>query len=402
MSQAVSMPAITHMPDDHPMRKLPMIGGVVGGVGLLAAVGLAFTGESKDFFFSYTVAYLYFLSIALGSLFFVIIHHASSAGWSVVVRRIAENAMYTLPAMAVLFIPVAVGYHDLWHHWVDPEVVANDPVLQGKQAYLNVPFFFGRAVLYFALWSLLAWFFRGNSVAQDESGDPALTTKMRMRSYPSIAVFALTISFAAIDWIMSMDPHWFSTMWGVYFFSGSALSMFSFLALVGLLMRRAGLLGDAISIEHYHDIGKYMFGFVVFWTYIAFSQFMLIWYANLPEETIWFEHRMEGSWLTISYVLIACHFVIPFFYTLPRTIKRIPNLLLCGAIWILVLHYVDLYWMIMPIHHHHGPHFGLLDVACMVGIGGLFVAVFSHWMGKSAMIPVKDPFLQESLSFENF
>jgi hypothetical protein len=238
-------------------------------------------------------------------------------------------------------------------------------------------------------------------VRQDASGDHDLTRRMQTVSGPAILLFGVTLTFAAMDWIMALDPHWFSTMFGVYYFSGSVVSFFAVLALVSVGLARKGPLDNVINTEHFHDVGKLLLAFVAFWAYIAFSQYFLIWYANIPEETVWFAHRMEGSWLWMAVALAAGHFVIPFFYLLPRTIKRRPATLVAGAAWVLVAHLVDLYWQVMPILHPNGVRFALTDVTAFVGVGGVFVAGVAWLTTRCALIPARDPRLPEALSFEN-
>jgi hypothetical protein len=378
----------------------------LGGLGLVASLVGWFVADSGQFLFSYLVSYMFVLSLALGSMFFVLVQHLTRAGWSVVVRRVAENLMGALPVLAILFIPIAIGYHTLFHHWVDKVgLVPGDPgydaVLAGKSGYLNVPFLFIRAGLYFAIWIGIATWFRRTSIKQDETGDPQLTLKMARVAAPCMLLFALTITFAAVDWMMALDPHWFSTIFGVYYFSGSFLASMSLLALVLMWMRRKRVLDDAVGTEHYHDVGKLMFAFVVFWTYIAFSQYMLIWYANLPEETMWYQHHLAGSWATIGDLLIVGHFLVPFAFLMSRHVKRARGTLGVAAVFLLFMHWVDMYWVIMPTHHHHGVHLSWLDFTTMIGLLGLFLGVFVMLTQRSSLLPVRDPRLRESLDFVN-
>jgi hypothetical protein len=378
--------------------RLPWIAGIVGLLGVIVSAAIGWGTE--QFYFSWLTAYLYFLSIALGGLFFVLVLFVTKAGWGVVVRRVSENIMSTLPLFAVLFIPIWLGRHELFH-WTHAEAVANDAILQAKAPYLNGGFFLVRAVAYFVVWALLSWWFAAQSRRQDHSGDHAITRRLQFWSGPSIFLFALTTSFAAFDWIMSLDPHWYSTIFGVYFFAGALVGVFAFQAIVFIGLEASGLLRNVVNTEHFHDMGKLLFAFTVFWAYIAFSQYFLIWYANIPEETVWFEHRLVGSWETMSLLLAAGHFVVPFFFLMPRTIKRNRVPLLVGAAWMLLMHFVDVFWCVMPVLHHHGFHLGVLDVTTFLGIGGLFVSVFSRLLARHALIPVKDPRLPESLAFEN-
>jgi hypothetical protein len=381
--------------------KYPM---VFGGVGLVALVIAYVLGGSdhhgEQFYFSYLTAYMYGLSIALGGLFFVIVQFLVRAGWSVVVRRVAENVMGTLPLFALLFIPVYLGLHHTHHHWWGHDV-SHDPILAGKTPYLNQPFFTVRAVFYLVVWSALSLTFWRWSTSQDKSGDHDLTRRLQWWSAPALILFAVTLTFAAVDWMKSMEPHWFSTMWGVYYFAGCVVSIFASLSLLVLWLQRDGFIKDIINEEHRHDLGKLLFGFIVFWSYIAFSQFFLIWYANLPEETIWFEHRSTHGWENIAALLIVGHFFIPFFFLLPRAMKRNPVTLSLGALWVLFIHYMDLYFVVMPVLHKKGPAFGAVDLLCLVGVLGLFLGAFAYVAGRSELVPVKDPRLPESLAFVN-
>jgi len=216
-----------------------------------------------------------------------------------------------------------------------------------------------------------------------------------------IIVLALTQTFASIDWIMSLTPHWYSTMFGVYFFAGSFVGFIALLSVVAAAMRGAGLVDTVISADHLHDIGKFLFAFTAFWAYIAFSQFFLMWYANLPEETIFYKARMEGSWMNVSLLLLAGHFVAPFFYLMGRSVKRNGASLAVGGAWLLAMHFVDLYWQVMPTLHPEGLRPSALDVAALVAVGGCFVAAASWLMRRQALVPLRDPRLAESLAFEN-
>jgi hypothetical protein len=307
MSHPVKTVAQVSLPADHPWRKLPAIGLVLAVIGLGASTFFYMGGQKEQFYYSYMTAFMYWLSLGLGGLFFVLIHHSTKAGWSVVVRRLAENVMGTLPWFILLAIPIILGLqeHVLFHHWTDAEAVAKDPVLQSKSGYLNVNFFYIRMAIYLGLWSFMNYKFRGASVAQDTSGDHEITRRLTRWSYPGLIVFALTLSFASIDWIMSHDPHWYSTMFGVYYFAGCVLGIFALMVVIVISFRATGMMEGVITIEHDHDLGKYCLGFVIFWSYIAFSQYFLIWYANMPEETIWFARRMVGGWTAVGISLMV-------------------------------------------------------------------------------------------------
>ncbi len=387
------------IPAGHPWNRVPVISAACALVGAVACAILG-AANPKQFFFSWLVSFLFFLSLALGALFFVLIQYASQGGWGIVLRRIGETAFAMLPVMAVLFLPLLLGLHDLYS-WTVPGAAEHDALLRWKAPYLNVPFFLIRAALYFTIWCVIALLYYRGSRAQDATGDPGVSARLRRFAGPAIIVLAVTQTFASIDWIMSLTPHWYSTIFGVYFFSGSFVGFIALLSIVAPAMRRAGLLDTVITAEHLHDVGKLLFGFTAFWAYIAFSQFFLIWYANLPEETIWYKARLEGSWKTISILLMAGHFGIPFFYLMGRTVKRRDWALAAGGAWLLAMHFMDLYWQVMPTLHPEGVRPSALDVAAFVSIGGCFVAAATWLMRRHALVPLRDPRLAESLAFEN-
>jgi len=387
------------IPPGHSWNRLPLVG---AGCALLGAIVCALlgAGNPKQFFFSWLVSFLFFLSLAIGALFFVLIQYAAQGGWSVVLRRIGETTFATVPVMAALFVPLLFGLHDLYS-WSVPGAAEHDALLQWKAPFLNVPFFLVRALLYFGIWSFIALLYYRGSRGQDATGDPAVSARLRKVAGPGIIVMALTSTFASVDWIMSLTPHWYSTMFGVYFFAGSFVGFIALLSIVAAAMRGAGLLDTVITAEHLQDLGKFLFAFMIFWTYIAFSQFFLIWYGNLPEETIWYRARMEGSWLTISILLMAGHFAVPFFYLMGRAVKRRNTTLAVGGAWLLTMHFVDLYWQVMPTLHPEGFRPSLLDVAAFLAIGGCFLAASSWLLRRQALVPMRDPRLAESLAFEN-
>jgi hypothetical protein len=375
---------------------------------LLAALALlgwagsaaAYAAGAAQFFFSWLVAFAFVATIGLGALFFTMVQHLTGSAWSVTVRRLMENLAATLPVAALLFVPVALGLSHIYE-WTRAEVVAHDHILQAKAAFLNPGFFLLRALLYFAIWSLLALRLRRLSAAQDSTGAVSLTRRMTRWSAPGVLLTFLTVTLASFDWIMSLDPHWYSTIFGIYVFSGGAWAFFAVLVLVALLLRRAGYLERVIHREHYHDLGKWMFALTVFWAYIAFSQYMLIWYANLPEETIWFRHRLAGSWTAWSALLILGHFLLPFALLLTRAAKRNFTVLAAAALWMLLMHYADLYWLIMPSLHPHGVALGWIDLATLAATVGTAGLAFWYRLKDASLVPVGDPRLEQCLEFEN-
>lgn len=396
----ISIPAqeISIRSDDF-LRRARTLLAILGVAGLLAG-GILGMGDPKQFFASYLVAFLFFMSIGLGGLFFVLIQFVTRAGWSVAVRRQSENLMFMLVLCALFFLPLVAGLSALFP-WLDAAKVAQDPILQGKQGYLNTPFFLARSLVYILSWAGIAYWFRRRSIQQDAGGDPRITRHLQNLSAPAIVWFAVTVNYASFDWIMSLDPHWYSTIFGVYFFAGVVTSSLSTLILMLLILQGRNRLTGVVNEEHFHDLGKLLFGFVVFWAYIAFSQFMLIWYGNLPEETIWFAQRWKDGWQYASILLAAGHFFIPFFVLLSRDTKRQMKIIGAAAIWMLVMHYLDLYWLVMPSVDSAGLQFHLLDLLALVGLGGLFLAALIQVSMRSALVPTHDPRLAESLSFEN-
>ncbi len=392
----------------------------VGVVGLLAALGIGLTmGDGmRHFGHSLLIGILFFLSITLGALFFTLLHHVTSAGWSVVVRRVAEGMLGALPVLFVLAlgaigIPVLLGSSYIYD-WADHGFMDAHELIKLKAGYFAGPFFVARLVAYFAIWMLVARYFSTQSLAQDDDQDPNRTLRMQRRSGPCIVAFGLATTFAAFDFMMSLNAEWFSTMYGVYFFAGCFWSFLATLGLSTMWLEKRGQLKGVVTVEHYHDIGKLLFAFTVFWSYVAFSQFMLYWYADIPEETMWFGYRIWGAWNGVSTVLLVGHFVIPVLGLLSRHVKRRRNVFAFWCIYCLVFHAVDLYWNIMPelvngigggLPAEVGPAFGAMEIlvtlAALVGVGGLFLFGFLKKLDGKPAVAIGDPRLPESLAFQN-
>jgi hypothetical protein len=389
------------MMDPQLAKKGFQLGVALAVIGLGAAFASLLTGSKEQFYYSWIVAGMTFTTICLGCLFVVLVHHITGAMWSTTLRRLAENITSALPYMAVLMLPVLfIGMHDLYH-WTHGDAVSKDAILQSKSGYLNSTFFVVRALIYFALWIVIARFYRKLSVKQDETGDVALTFRMRWWAPLSILAYALTVSYAGFDWLMSLDPHWFSTMFGVIVFAGGMVSGFGVLGLFGLWLTKNNVLKNTITEWNFHDCAKLMWGFVIFWTYTSFSQYFLIWYGNIAEETAWYTVRMAHGWEKMGILLILGHFALPFWVLLSRHMKRNRYAFAIIAVWMVFMHYIDIYYVAMPNLHHH-LHLTWVDAACFIGIGGVFLAAVMRASAKDAIVAHRDPQLVASMNYDNF
>jgi hypothetical protein len=383
----------------------------VGAIGLAAAVGLGSSAGDgfKRFSLSYTTAFMWVLALGLGGLFWVILQHLVNAHWSIVLRRVGELIAAQAPLLAVLALPIVVPIfmgHSSIYLWSDHEAMQANHALHKKAAYLNSSFFLVRFIVYFGFWTLISRYYLKGSLAQDTSKDPkSLMGSMRAVAGPAMIGFALTMTFCAFDLLMSLDPMWFSTIFGVYYLASCIQGINAFLALAAMFLHKQGVLKKSVNTEHFHDLGKMVFAFTVFWAYVAFSQFMLIWYANIPEETGWYKERFEGGWCSgwglLSAVLLFGHFVIPFFGLLSRHIKRKRPTLAFWAVWQLVMIYLDMYWLVMPNTKAESPPFSLLDICCVVGVLGVFIAGIAFRAKSLNLMVTNDPRLQKSLAFTN-
>jgi hypothetical protein len=470
--------------------------GVIG----LGGAGVGYLQDPRRFAFSWLFAFITVLTVALGAMFFVLIQHLTSAGWSVTVRRTAEFFALGVVALVPLFIPVLASMNQLFpwlghgaehgehappaQHPVgalnlitpayaqehapaapgaaaqpaephgapghgqpaphagdpagrlpgthggppsdapvghgapgahgakahahgpmgDPHELTEKEIIRKKAPYLNKTFFLIRVGFYFVVWVLLATRLFGWSTSQDKSKDPKLTLAAQRFAPPATFLYGITLTFAAFDWIMSLEPTWFSTIFGVVIFSTGVVSSLAVIILTTLALRSSGPLEGAVTIEHYHDLGKLMFGFLVFWAYVSFSQYMLIWYAALPEETTFFHNRWDHEpWGNVSMALILFHFVVPFFWIISRNFKRNVGRLKIGAAILLVMHVVDIYWFVMPNFYLAKPGFSFhwLDAACLLAVAGIYGAFVFHRMTQFSLVPVGDPRLQRSLQFIN-
>ena len=377
------------------VASLQRLATIVGVVGLALCVA-GFLASREHFFKSYLLAYVFWVGIALGCLALSMVHHLSGGAWGVVTRRVFEAASRTLPFMAILFLPLAFGVGELYL-WANPDEVAKDAILQHKAPYLNVPFFFIRAALYFAIWSGMAYLLSKWSLEQERDGERGQSLRMQRLSGGGLVLYAITILFMSVDWIMSLDPHWFSTMYGVLFMGGQGLSALAFTIAVVVLLSRTEPMSRVIAPAHLHDLGKLLLAFVMLWAYFSFSQFLIIWSANLPEEIPWYLRRMGGGWQWVGLALIVGHFALPFMLLLSSDLKKHGRTLIVIALLVIGMRIVDLFWQIGPLHgeDHFGVHW--LDAVAPVALGGVWLALFLWQLGTRPLLPLGEPYLHEAL-----
>lgn len=369
------------------------------GVGVVALVlcAVGWAVDARQFFSSWLLGVVYWLGISIGCLALSMVHHLTGGSWGVPVRRVWEAAAGVLPLVALLFVPLLFGLEVLYP-WAR-EAAADDPVLAHKAAYLNEPFFLVRLAVYFAVWIGLASWLRSLSDRQDRAADPKWTKRMQTVAAPGLVVWAFVTTFAYVDWLMSLEPHWFSTIYGVYFFGGSGMASMAFLIVVGVLLARRGPFDRWLGRRHFHDWGKLLFAFVLLWTYFGFSQFLIIWSGNLPEEIVWYLHRMSHGWEWVGLALVVFQFMVPFALLLSRDLKRNTRAIAAVALFILVMRWVDHLWQIAPnFHQEVALHW--LDVTAPLAVGGLWLAGFVWLFKRRPAVPVHDPYLEEALGDE--
>jgi hypothetical protein len=373
-------------------------------LGVVAFVALALCGagaaiDPKEFSFSWLFAFGFFFTLCAGCFFWTIVHYATDAEWTVVVRRQLENIAVLVAVLAIFFIPILLLRHHLYE-WMNI-LPGKEETLDSKRAYLNLNFFVLRAVFFLGFFIIASQLLRRFSVRQDKDGNPQFTIRLRKVAFASLPLFALCLTFGAFDWLMSLNYRWFSTMFGVYIFAGAAGSSMSLLVLVISALQRAGYLKNVVTLEHYHIMGKWMFAFCVFWAYIGFGQYMLIWYANIPEETQYFLTRNTESWWNLSMLLVIGRFFGPFAILLLRSIKKHPRQLCYVAAWILLMQMLDIYLVVLPALHGTGVHVSLWDFTALIAIGATLAFVYLRIVGKTSLFPVRDPRLVESLKLVN-
>jgi len=380
------------LPELRPLQRRFLTAGAAGA--LVSGIGL-FVSPTQ-FFQSYLMAYMFVLGIALGCLALGMVHQLSGGAWGIVIRRPLGAATRTMPVLTILFLPIVFGMSRLFI-WTHADVVARDEILRHKQLYLNVPFFLVRAALYFAIWNALVYFLNAWSLEQDRTGDPRIAVRMQRMSAGGLILYVLTVTFASFDWIMSLEPHWYSTIFGAIIVGGQGLLALAFLIIVLVWLSRRPPLDTIVVASHFHDLANLMLAFVMLWAYFSFSQYLIIWAGNLPGEIAWYVNRLHTGWRFIGVGLVLFHFGLPFVLLLSRQIKRHAPLLLQVAAGILVVRLVELYWLIAPDFHPDGLSLSWLDVVLPLALTALWVGAFISRLRGRAILPFHDPQFDEAL-----
>lgn len=379
-----------------------ILGFAIAGALGLGATGLGWGIDLRRALFAYLFAFDYWVGIAVASLTLLCIFHACGARWPVVIRRALEVQSSTVWLFPVLFVPIALGVETLFP-WADHSQIQSDHLLEivnHQYSYSNIGFWVVRAGIYFVVWIAVAELLLRWSRRQDETGALSLTQWQRWLAAGSLPIIALAFSFAALDWVMSPDPSWNSTIFGIYFWVGAFLAALGLLSLVVVIADRPNLFGGLANANHRASLGKFLFGFTAFWAYIAFDQFMLVWIADLPDELHWFKVRIDPGWGWFSILLIGLQFLVPFFALLSRDLKRSRIGLGIAGVWMLVAHVWDTYWMVLPNIDPGGPNVHWEDVVAFIGVGCVTIA-FGLWrMAGDHPVPVRDPYLLESLRYQ--
>ncbi len=370
---------------------------LVVGVALSALLVLGALIDRAQFFHAYLVGFIFWTGISIGSLALLMLQHLTGGAWGLIIRRVLEASTRTLPLILLLFVPVVVGLNQIYP-WTNRAEMDQVPTLHEKAAhYLNPPFFIGRALVYFAIWSLLALLLNWLSLQQDRTADANLKKRVQMVSGPGLGILILTITFASIDWVMSLEPAWSSTIYGLIFVASWSLSALAFGILMMSWLSRREPMNAVIQTSHFHDWGNLLLALVMLWTYFAFSQYLIIWSGNLPEETVWYVARKHGGWGAIALGIVILQFVFPFLTLLSRAAKKSPQKLALLAVLILAMRVVDVIWLIEPTYNREQFHLSWMDIVAPVAMGGLWLATFAWQLQKRSLVPINDPQLEQAL-----
>ncbi len=379
-------PSPAVIPELDRWRRRSLTVGLGAGLPLL----LGAVTDRANFFHAYLTAYLFWIGIALGCLAILMLHHLVSGRWGFVIQRLLESGSRTLPLMALLFVPLLFGLRELFL-WARPEAVMAQEILRHRQPYLNSTFFSARVVLYFAIWITLASLLTRWSLEQDRTAAPDLTRRLQRLSGPGLILYGLTVTFAAFDWVMTLGPQWHSTIFGAVFMVGQGLAALCFVVLASSRLADRGPLAGIMSPKLFHDLGNLILAFVMLWAYMAFSQYLIIWSGNLPDEIPWYVDRMAGGWFWLAMILVVFHFLVPFMLLLSRVTKRRAQVLSGIAVGLLVMRWADLYFIVMPALRPAQVAIHWMDVLAAIGIGGIWLWAFlGHLQGKS-LWPLHDP-----------
>ena len=363
---------------------------LVVGVSALAFSLIGLSRNAAHFWQSYLFGYIFWAGLALGCLGIFLLHNVTGGNWGVVIRRFIESGLQTLPLVAVFAIPIFFALNTLYS-WTNPEVRAHDFAVGHKAAYMNPPMFILRTVIYFLIWSFLGFRILRMANEHDRTGDPSLFRRIKGSSAPALLVFVLTTTLAFIDWIMSLEPTWYSTIYPWMFTVGEVLLTFAFMVALLVLMSRREPFASFVKPQHYHDIGNLMLAFTMLWAYMSFAQFLIIWAENLPDEIPWYVRRFSGGWGYIAFCIAIFHFCVPFFLLLMRFIKRNPNLLRALAVWIILIRFVDVFWIVEPAFRQRGLEVYWTDIVAPIGLGGLWIAFFVRHLKSKPLLPANDP-----------
>jgi len=363
---------------------------------LLSLLGAVF--DLGQFLRSWLFAHLFWTGVSVGCLSLIMINHLTGGAWGAVIRRLLEAGARTIPVLALLFLPIALGVPRIYE-WARPEAVAGDPVLRMKQPYLNVPFFLVRAAFFFGAWWMLAHLLSRWSADLDRTGSLRVARRLRGASGPGLMLLGLTITFSSVDWAMSLAPHWFSTIYGIIFMVGQALSAMALVIVLLVRFRDESPFAQVVRPQVLHDLGKLLFAFVMLWAYVNFSQFLIVWAGNLPEEIPWYIQRLRGGWQGLAVLILLFHFVLPFLLLLSRDLKRNAPTLAKVAGVLFVFRLVDLYWLVAPdLRHDGGFHVSWMDLTAPIGVGGIWLYWFARELKTRPLLPRHEPDLEEFLA----
>lgn len=374
-------------------------GALFAGIAALAACGFGAASNAKQFFASYLVGYLFWLGLTVGCFTVVMIHYLTGGRWGYPIRRFLEAGFSTFPLMVLLFIPIFFGLRELYP-WARADEVAHEEVLKRRAPYMEVPWFIARAILVLVLWTVMAWLLRRWSLMQDDTTDVRASLRLRKLSGLGVVLVPLTATFVYVDWIMSLEKEWYSTIFAVIILSGQVLSAFAFATVLLRIFEGEKPFANSVTTEVYHQLGNLLLTFVLFWTYVSFGQLLIIYSTNLPQEIRWYLHRIAGSWKIVVWLIVGLHFFVPFFLLLFRVLKKNPGYLVTIAGGLFLIHLVAVYWLIAPTFHQDGVELHWLDFAAPVGVGGVWVALFLWLLARAPLMPGNEPRMREELAYD--